>query len=431
MGPKDDSVDPTAVDGLDVTGAAQPQNSNPDVATAQVNNAPDAFAPIPNYQPQDTSQSPAPASPQDASPQTPQTAAPPGLNYNNSTQANALNTAMSDPSLPALRGGSANPGIYGLLPQSMQHGTLRNVLGALGDAFLVQSGHDPIYRPRMEQQAIGQAMAGFDINDPDKANAAIQRVAATGAPGAQQMVEKMQAAQAQAAYRKSQMELHQDQLAQTGEYHYANQLNHEESQLARRIPIAGQMANNATTLEQYQLAHDRAEALAQKIGSDYHASDLGLVDPEDWKPGMRFGLTANQELVSSDKGAARQQSDINSVRHTNAMLGANSANNQTRLQTARMNPNNNARAQELGGKIKDGTATPQEQQEFDHLTAVPKSARRAPPTVAQSHPTAGNLGMHQGYPIMTPAQATAAARLPGNKGKKFYIQGSSELQSYH
>jgi hypothetical protein len=49
------------------------------------------------------------------------------------------------PAEPAAQGGGGNPGIYGLLPPNLQHGTLRNILGAIGDAFLVGSGREPTY----------------------------------------------------------------------------------------------------------------------------------------------------------------------------------------------------------------------------------------------------------------------------------------------
>lgn len=52
-------------------------------------------------------------------------------------------------------------------------GTLRDVLGVLGDAFLVQSGNAPIYAPRRRQEQISDAMAGY----ADKPLEAIERVA--------------------------------------------------------------------------------------------------------------------------------------------------------------------------------------------------------------------------------------------------------------
>lgn len=47
-------------------------------------------------------------------------------------------------------------------------GTLRDVLGLVGDAFLVQGGRDPYYAPRRRQEQISDAMAGF-TEDPTSA----------------------------------------------------------------------------------------------------------------------------------------------------------------------------------------------------------------------------------------------------------------------
>lgn len=43
-------------------------------------------------------------------------------------------------------------------------GTLRDVLGVLGDAFLVQSGNEPLYAPTREQERFSDAMAGSSVN---------------------------------------------------------------------------------------------------------------------------------------------------------------------------------------------------------------------------------------------------------------------------
>jgi hypothetical protein len=52
-------------------------------------------------------------------------------------------------------------------------GTLRDVLGLVGDAFLVQGGRNPYYQPLRRQENISDAMAGFTENP----EAAAERVA--------------------------------------------------------------------------------------------------------------------------------------------------------------------------------------------------------------------------------------------------------------
>lgn len=55
-------------------------------------------------------------------------------------------------------------------------GTLRDVLGIVGDAFLVQSGNKAVYQPRREQEQMSDAMYGFTDNPLQ----AIERLNAAG-----------------------------------------------------------------------------------------------------------------------------------------------------------------------------------------------------------------------------------------------------------
>ena len=43
-------------------------------------------------------------------------------------------------------------------------GTLRDVLGVLGDAFLVQSGNNPMYAPTRQRERVSDAMAGSTVD---------------------------------------------------------------------------------------------------------------------------------------------------------------------------------------------------------------------------------------------------------------------------
>ena len=50
-------------------------------------------------------------------------------------------------------------------------GTLRDILGTVGDAFLVQSGNNAVYGPQRDREKMGDALTGF-TNSPEAANAA-------------------------------------------------------------------------------------------------------------------------------------------------------------------------------------------------------------------------------------------------------------------
>lgn len=341
--------DPTDLSGLVVTPPVR-QGDAP-VQQMQLADPNTQFQPGLNYVP------PGPGASQGAQPNQ--------LNYNNSAQSGAVQDALTSEGTP--QGGSANPGIYGLLPQGLQHGTLRNVLGALGDAFLVQAGHAPTYGPRMEQQKIGQAMAGYNPNDPDSVQAAIQRVAATGSPGAAEMADRMQKNASEIALRKQLME-------QNNAYRQSMTDNRNDNALQRMTPLIGGMVAGATDKASYTSAYQRAEAIAQRIGPQYHASDFGLVDPQDWTPGATAtaGLTHNNLLVSGDKAAQRQVS----MRNTNV-------NAASRVQAAGISagrPQDAAILQNLIAKQNSGQAlTPAEQAAFNHFTQVSKGGRSLPP----------------------------------------------------
>lgn len=74
------------------------------------------------------------------------------------------------------------------LPQSVQQGrrglfgtrgTLRDVLGTIGDAFLTANGGDATYAPQRERERLADAMVGFTRNR-DAAIAAAERMAQAG-----------------------------------------------------------------------------------------------------------------------------------------------------------------------------------------------------------------------------------------------------------
>ena len=87
---------------------------------------------------------------------------------------------QADPGLPPPVQGAARPehkGVFGV------KGTLRNILGVLGDAFLVQSGNKPVYQQRRALEKEGDAMEGF-VDNP---LAAIQRLAGENPEASREM----------------------------------------------------------------------------------------------------------------------------------------------------------------------------------------------------------------------------------------------------
>jgi hypothetical protein len=345
---------------------------------------------VPDFQPQGVSQDP------QGSP----------YNYNNSDASQALNAGVN---ADQPRGGMANPGVYGLLPPSLQHGTLRNVLGALGDAFLVGSGRQPAYEERMQRQEVGNAMAGMNPEDPASVAAAAQRVAATGAAGSDQVADQMIKNSNDAALRRATLEQnnwYRQNVIQDRQNYHADQ------SLQRMTPYIGGMVAGAHDLPSYTSAYNRAEAIAQRIGPDYHASDFGLVDPKDWTPGSTstVGMTGNNVQTSSDR-----------QRGQNITQSDNAATNAARIRAAQIAAGGHVAAAQIGanrpseaGFMNDyiqrvqqgGQTSPEEDQRFLHDTQVGQHARHFTPHAGTGGPAAGGAGP----PVLTPQQAARAPK---------------------
>jgi hypothetical protein len=183
----------------------------------------------------------------------------------------------------------------------MQHGTLRNVIGAIGDAFLVQSGNAPTYAPRMERQRLGQAMAGYDPDDPDTVQAAVQRVAASGMPGSVELAQDMQKDYGNQRLREQNAE-------SLTEYRKAQIGSKQATIFNNMAPKIQGLMYGVQTPEDYMRRYTLADSIAKRIDPESDATlAFGLVEPDQWEPGMEtgYGMTQNQHVVSEDKAAGR------------------------------------------------------------------------------------------------------------------------------
>jgi hypothetical protein len=332
-------------------------------------------------------------------PGAPQTASPPGLNYNNSGDASAVSNALTGE--PALRGGMANPGLYGLLPSGLQHGTLRNMLGALGDAFLVGSGRQAQYEPRMQRQEIGQAMAGYDPNNPQAAQAAIQRIAATGAAGSPEMADQLQKNYNDTQLRRATMQ-------NTQMYHQQTIQARNDNLFNRMNSVAQADLAQAQTPEDYQARLSRWDQRVKAIDPNTDASTQFGV-PDKYTPGAlgaTSGMTAQQISQHGDRQSQQQTSmrntDVNAASRVKAAgIGAGSRNYNTDETNNR--PTSANILQGLIAKQNSGQQlTPAEQATFDHMTAVAKKGRTLPPGLTtpggKPAPTAADRAYVQAHP---------------------------------
>lgn len=229
---------------------------------------------------------------------------PSPLDYDNKSSVDAV-TAANAANTP--QGGSANPGLYGILPGNLQHGVLRNVLGALGDAFLVQGGGTPEYANHMGRQQIGDAMAGMDQNDPASVAAATQRMAATGANGAMADSDTVQKNANDNALRQATLantQAYRDSvMADRTQYHQQEAEARNQTILRQRGQTYSGQAISATTAAQYKALYDRADASAKQLDPKYSAEDMGMIRPEEWTPGSMVGagMTGNNVVQHQDR----------------------------------------------------------------------------------------------------------------------------------
>lgn len=97
-----------------------------------------------------------------------------GMNLDNSEAVLANNRARASTEAAADR-----KGMFGT------KGALRDILGVVGDAFLVQSGNDAIYGPKRDQERMSDALAGMTANE----RAAIERAGALNPAFGKQMLD--------------------------------------------------------------------------------------------------------------------------------------------------------------------------------------------------------------------------------------------------
>lgn len=197
----------------------------------------------------------------------------------------------------AAKADSANQFGDGLGLSNILHtkGTLRSILGTLGDAFLVQAGKDPIHSQAIYRQQMADAAAGFQ----DNPMVAAGRMAATAAPGSMDMADKMYT-------QATNQQLKQATLQNANTYKDQAADARRDQMIQRYIPLAGGVLNKAKDANDYA---DRASSILQSARridpSIQSISDLGF--PEEYDPDFKGGMSAGQVDRSDQSTANRDQ----------------------------------------------------------------------------------------------------------------------------
>lgn len=178
-------------------------------------------------------------------------------------------------------------------------GTLRDVLGTLGDAFLIQSGNKAMYQPKRQMERESDALGGF-TQDP---MAAIERLANVNPEAARELYDeytgnqiKQGTLQSQEAARKSTIETrNQKNLQDFGNY-------------------AARLMSQADTPEKQQYAMQILARRAEALGIDLAELGIGDTLTPDQRAILGSGdMTVNQQqqipLRQQQLGISQQNAD--------------------------------------------------------------------------------------------------------------------------
>lgn len=220
-----------------------------------------------------------------ASPQTPPEA------YDNSTALNALRGVNASHDSADNATGSG----LGLANILHTKGTLRSILGTLGDAFLISGGKEPLNAQRIYRQQVADASAGFQ----DNPMLAAGRIAQTGAPDSMKIADQLYT-------QATNQQLKQVTLQNANTYKDQAADARRDQMIQRYIPLAGGVLNKAKDANDYA---DRASSILQSARridpSIQSISDLGF--PEEYDPDFKGGMSAGQVARDDQTTATRDQ----------------------------------------------------------------------------------------------------------------------------
>jgi hypothetical protein len=239
--------------------------------------------------------------------------------YDNSADLQAAQSGIAKDQAVSQQGGSDGGDIGIPAALGMHSGTLRNLLGTLGDAFLIQSGHQPIHSQAAQRQELADASVGFQ-NNP---GVAASRMMATGVPGSMDAGQKM--------YDTSQtMQLRQAEQANLNNYRTQQTQNRQDvlhdRQVQQSLPVvsgilqAGARAEQSGQAGAYAKAYQQAKTYAGARNLDI---DQDFAAPEqygDYQAG--YGMTSQQQA----QAGARSGNLAERTQHDRAIEGIGQEN---------------------------------------------------------------------------------------------------------
>ncbi len=180
-------------------------------------------------------------------------------------------------------------------------GTLRDVLGLLGDSFLLQGGGDRIYAPQRAREQMGDYATGY-TQGPEAADAAVERLTAGGYGAAGlKLREELQ---------NEQLKRAQQQSLDAGRQSLAADRNWGNYKDARNA-VSRLFASPAAQANP-QAAYAQAELIARKAGVTLE--DLGVtpdMTPEERAIYAAGDMTVNQQELLPRKDRQLDISEYN------------------------------------------------------------------------------------------------------------------------
>lgn len=258
--------------------------------------------------------------------------------------------------------GLQHKGMFGL------KGTLRDVLGLVGDSLLVGSGKESVYDKVRQREREGDAMAGFTA-DPAAAAERMSGINPKAASSIQDLAiqEQLKKAQLQSieAYRQNQIDLRRQLLTDKASQRISNIF---ASPVAKTNPA---------------LAMEQARIISKRIGIPLE--DLGLA--EDMTP-EEIELYASQGMPAGQTAQLPYRERMTTVAERNASSNAVRANRPPagRAPPARTITQVDA---EVADAVLSGRATPAEQQYYKNRLAKSGKSRGTPRPAGVGGPPPG------------------------------------------
>ena len=241
-------------------------------------------------------------------------------------------------------------------------GTLRDILGYVGDTLLAGSGHSPIYGRVRQQERLGDAMAGY-TSDPLAAAERVAQIDPNAGMKLQELAVNNELKKAQLSsienYRQTQVEARRNEIA-----------TKTQTQIARLFvsPVAKTRPDLA--MRQAKILANRVNIPLEELGvrEDMTPEEMQLYSSGDMTVNQTMQLPYKERMTS----VAEQNADANTTRANRAPPGRPAPN-----------PTSASMAAPLIRKLQSGQKlSPSETETLDRLGYnVPKSGsgRGVPP----------------------------------------------------